>query len=330
MVGLGDGVAVVVVLRLLLRLAADDVAHGVDAHLPAEALRALLDVGDVAAAVLDVGEGGEQEVAVLRREIAPGRAEGGVHGDGTRHLDAGRAADHALEVVVLALEVERLVGGVAALDDVDPLGRLDVALLAERHAEHRELLRVPAADDVQSRPSLGDVVDGGQGLGGVERMHDRHVHRHEQADPLGGAGEPGRPRKGLEGPFPHAVLAAEALPAGDGEEELDAGPVGDAGRVEIVVPPGAPALRHVGDGEAAIGVRGEDPQLEAVRPLQGMRLDDHGLSSARAAVLEDGGGDPSSLSSSALRTVKNACSAAAMKVDMRSAAATGSRRTKAS
>ena len=184
-IGLRDGIAVVIGPRLLHRLAADDMRDRIDADIAADLLGAFADVGDMAAGIGDLGEGREEIVALGGGKVASRSAEGRVHGHRARRLQAGRAADRVLQRVVGAVMVEGLVRGVEPLDDLQPLGGLVVALLDQRHAEHAELLRIPAADDVEARAALADVIDGGQRLGRVERMHQRHMHGHEQADLLG-------------------------------------------------------------------------------------------------------------------------------------------------
>ena len=205
-------------------------------------------------------------------EIAARSAEGGVHRHRPRLLQARRPADGLLEVVVGAVVIEGLVRCIEPLDDLEPFGRLVVALLDQRRAEHAELLRVPAADDVEPGAALADVIDRRQRLGRIERMHQRHMHGHEQADPLGRGGEARRPGEGLERPFAHLVLAAETVPARDRQEEFQPGAVGDLRGGEIVLPAGLPALRHVGDGQPAIGIGREDAELQPVRAFERMRF----------------------------------------------------------
>src|SRR5690606_27241552 len=76
----------------------------------------------------------------------------------------------------------------------------------------------------------------------------------------------------LIGPFAAVHLAAEALPAGDRQDELQPGRVGHAGDVDDLVPLGLPALRHRRQRQAAIGVEREDADLEPVRPVHRMRI----------------------------------------------------------
>ncbi len=102
-------VALVIGLRFRVGLAADDMADGVDADLAPRLGAARAHVLDMAAAVLELREGREQIVAALGGEGAPGLAEGGVHRHRARALQARRAADHALQPIIFALEVERLV-----------------------------------------------------------------------------------------------------------------------------------------------------------------------------------------------------------------------------
>ncbi len=103
-------------------------------------------------------------------------------------------------------------------------------------------------------------------------MHQRHVHGHEQADLLGRGGKPCRPGECLERPLAHLVAAAETAPARDRQDEFEPGAVGDLCRRQIVLPTGQPALRHIGDGEPAIGIGREDPELQPVRAFQWMRF----------------------------------------------------------
>ena len=79
MIGLGHRIAGVIIIGLLLRLAADDMADRIDADLPADGCCALIDVCVMPPSVLDVGERREQEFAMLRGEIAPRPAESGIH-----------------------------------------------------------------------------------------------------------------------------------------------------------------------------------------------------------------------------------------------------------
>ena len=77
-------------------------------------------------------------------------------------------------------------------------------------------------------------------------------------------GKRGGIRKRLEAPLPAVHLAAEALPAGDRQEELDARAVGHLRDLDHLVPTRRPPFGHAGQRQAAIGICGEDPQLEAI------------------------------------------------------------------
>ena len=254
MVGERRGVALVIGVGLGLGFAADDVADRVDLHRAAKPLGPRADVGDVFWGVGQLGKGCEQAVAMLRCEIAAGRTEGGVHGHWAWRLQAGRAADDALQVVILAPKIERLGRRIGPLDNRQPFARLIVASLRQCDAEHCKLLRVPAADDVEPGTALTDVIDCRQRLGRIERMHQRHMHGHEQGDIACDAGKACRPGEGLERPLAHMVLAAKTLPAGDRQEKFEARFVSDCGRSQIVIPACPPTLGHICDGEPAIGI----------------------------------------------------------------------------
>ncbi|ESW92444.1 hypothetical protein X770_05820 [Mesorhizobium sp. LSJC269B00] len=252
--------------------------HRVDADVAANLVGPLADVGDMLAGIAHFRKGREQIIASGGGEIPARATESSVHGHRAWNLQARRPAHRLLEAIVGAFIVQRLVRGVELFQDFDPFGGLVVALLDQRRAEHAEFLRVPAADDVQAGAALADMVDSCQRLGGIERMHQRHMHGHEQADLLGGHRQSCCPGEGLERPFAHLVAAAKATPARDRKHKFQPGAVGDLRRRQIVLPACRPAFRHIGDGQTAIGIGRKDAELQFVRAVQGMRFDHHGNS----------------------------------------------------
>ena len=97
-------------------------------------------------------------------------------------------------LIMHAVKIDRRVAVVGLDDDVDPLLRLHIGIFHQRHAEHVELVRIPAANDVQSGAAVADVIDGRQRLCRIERMQQRHMHGHEQRDALGDAPQARPPR----------------------------------------------------------------------------------------------------------------------------------------
>ena len=179
MVSHRHGVAGVISLCFLHRLSADDMRHRIDADVTPGLVCPFADVGDMATCIGDLGKGRKEVVALGSRKIAPGSAKSGVHRHRSGRLQAGRAANRILQRVVGPVIIERLVGSVEEFDDFQPLGSLIISLFDQRHAEHAEFLRIPAADDVEPGPALADMIDGGQRLGSIERMNQRHVNGHE-------------------------------------------------------------------------------------------------------------------------------------------------------
>ena len=94
-----------------------------------------------------------------------------------RLLDREDVAHEVVEAVVLALVVERLVGGPGLLDDLDVLAGAGVALvLGEGVALAALLVVVAAGDEVDGQPAVADLVEGGERLGGERRVgHVRAV-----------------------------------------------------------------------------------------------------------------------------------------------------------
>src|SRR5262249_28061269 len=111
-------------------------------------LRSLLHVLDVLAALVDVDERREQKIRRLGSKLPTGRRERRIERDWTRDLQRPRPAGDILELIELAVVIERRVGGVDACDDLEPFKSLGVAILAQLQPEHREFLRIPSAKDV--------------------------------------------------------------------------------------------------------------------------------------------------------------------------------------
>ena len=82
----------------------------------------------------------------------------------------------------------------SCLSSGGPLGGVLVALvvLALAQAEHRELVRIPAGDDVEPEAPARDVVGGRAHLRHEQRVHERCVHGREDLDAVG-HGEQRRP-----------------------------------------------------------------------------------------------------------------------------------------
>ena len=70
--------------------------------------------------------------------------------------------------------------------DVEPfLAVVVTGVGVDGDAVQVEFRLVPAADDVQAGAPVGDMVDGGEGLGGESGCNQRHVHGAENGDPFG-------------------------------------------------------------------------------------------------------------------------------------------------
>ena len=175
---------VVIGLGLGLRVLADDVAAGEDPDLAPELVPGeLLDLGDLLRRRLEGRQASEDQVAVLRREAAPGRARARVHDHRIRLLDRLGLEHAAGDVEVLPLEVVRSVDGPELLQHLRPLVGDLVALvvLTLGQPEHRELRRVPAGDDVQPEAAAGDMVGGRAHLRGEHRVREGNVQASRPA-----------------------------------------------------------------------------------------------------------------------------------------------------
>ena len=211
-------------------------------------------------------DGREQAIRIARREIAAGFRIPRAH----QHRPAAppwlRLAAHGLELVVAAVEVERLVLRPDAVDDLQPFLGVVVAavVIAERNAHHAELDRVPARDDVEPEAPVADVIGGHHLLGGKDRIDERDVERAERRDLLRRGEQPARPRQRLEGRALGVALALVAVPAADRQQELEAGLVGELRRLDVVVPGRVPALGRLGQAQPALAVHPEQAELELV------------------------------------------------------------------
>src|SRR5580704_13838765 len=124
----------------------------------------------------------------------------GVHDDGIRRLDRLRLQVAALDAVVLAVEVERLVFAPQQLDDSQPFFGAGKArlVLQERDAEHFHFRKIPAVDYVERIAAIGNVIDHGRLLGGNDRMVERDMRGRDYARVFGRAGDARGPGEGLE------------------------------------------------------------------------------------------------------------------------------------
>ena len=181
---------------------------------------------------------------------------------------------HALELEELSVEIEFVLLGPGALDDIEPFLRVIVAgvVLALLDAEHLELAFVPAGDDVEPEAPFADVVGGDELLGGDQRMEQRRMHGAEHGDPLVARQQAGRPGDGFERGAMEIGVAAVAFPAADRQHEIDAGVVRHTGEPQAIGPARRPALRHLGGGAAGRAVRAEEPDLERIGIVHGDAL----------------------------------------------------------
>src|ERR1700722_15958995 len=118
--------------------------------------------------------------------------------------------------------VEWRAAGEDALHDFGPLETLGIAVLDHRQAEQRELLRTPAADDIQAGAPARCMVHRRQRLRCEHWMYHRHMHGGEQRDALREASKCCGVSQRLKAPLAVVNLAAETLPARDRQEKLDA------------------------------------------------------------------------------------------------------------
>ena len=128
----------------------------------------------------------EQAIGIARGEFAAGFRIAGAHQDRPAAPPWLWFAEHGLELVVVAVEVERLILRPDAIDDLQPFLGIVVAavVIAERDAHHAELDRIPARDDVEPEAAVADVVGRHHLLGGEHRIDEGDVERAERRDVL--------------------------------------------------------------------------------------------------------------------------------------------------
>jgi hypothetical protein len=156
--------------------------------------------------------------------------------------------------------------GPELLEHLRPLVGDLVALvvLALGEAEHRELGRVPAGDDVEAEASARDVVGCAHHLGGQHRVGERDVEGREDLDALRRGEQAARPRERLEGAVAEVGAAAVAAPARDRDDRVQADAVGVAGEPQVLLPARLDLALDVRERHAAAEVDPEQRQLEGV------------------------------------------------------------------
>ena len=137
-------------------------------------------------------------------------------------------------------------------------------MIAERNAEHAELVLVPAANDIQSEAAIADMIAGGDLLGGEDRIDQSHMQGGKGDDVFGRRQQPAGPNQGFERRAVMIGLAAIAGPAAKGQHELKPRRVGHLRDLDIVFPSRLPTLRHRRAGNAAGTVGGKYADLELV------------------------------------------------------------------
>src|SRR5262249_34438855 len=147
----------------------------------------------------------------------------GVHHQQRLATVRARRAGQTLELIVGAIVVERPLAGPDPFDDAPPFGTLGVptVVLQLVHAEHLELVVVPATDQVRADPPLPDVVGGGELLGGEQRVVERNGERAEDVYALSRRQQSAGPGDRLEARAVRVGLTAVALPAGNRDQALD-------------------------------------------------------------------------------------------------------------
>ena len=120
------------------------------------------------------------------------------HPDRDRLLHRFGREDHVVEAHILAVEFRRL-GGPQFLACCHPFVGHVAAIVERGGADCLELFAAPADTDAQRQAALGEVVDGGQHLGGQHGRAVRHHHdRQDEAKLLRQRGDIGRGRQLLE------------------------------------------------------------------------------------------------------------------------------------
>jgi hypothetical protein len=178
------------------------------------------------------------------------------------------------QAVEVALERDRVVAPEEAGDDLQPfLEAGEAAVGGEQvEAERGVLPLLPARAEPEAQPTAREVVDGGGGPGGGDRVaeRDRRDERPE-LDPRGVRGEPGERRPEVEGGERRAVLvdevvgaeeAGEAVLLGGAAQRLPARPVQsvlalDHQRHVHVLPPPTPTLPDLASDSAMLDPAGQ-------------------------------------------------------------------------
>ena len=150
----------------------------------------------------------------MRGEIASLRGETGGYDHRARLLQRSRCPLYTFQVVELAVVVERLVGLIDPHQDVIPFPSALVGPVKLANTEHSELGLIVATHDVERGPSVADVVQRRQRLGGKNRRHDRRLHRRAQHDIAGQCGESRNVGKRFEAVKTNIVLTAITFPTG--------------------------------------------------------------------------------------------------------------------
>ena len=158
----------------------------------------------------------------------------------------------------------------ACLQEIEPLGRIFVAVIVRAHvrAEHVELVLEPAAHDVEREPAIGDMIDGGRHLRHHQRMNQRHVAGRKHRDIVRQRAERGRPGEAFEGRAVEVRRAAVAAPTADRKQRFHAGSVDRLRDLHRVGPVELPGFRHGGDGGAMAAIESHDPELHPVAAKQ--------------------------------------------------------------
>ena len=181
-----------------------------------------------------------------------------------------RLAPDGVGVEAFAVEVELLVLGPCPLEEVEPFGRVFVAVIVRAHmrAEHVELVLEPAAHHVEREASVGHVIDGGRHLGHHQRMHQRHVAGGEHGDVVCHRAERRCPGEAFERAIVEVRRPAIAAPASDRQQRLHAGAVDRLRDLPGIGPVQLPGFRDGGDGRAMAAIERHDAELHPVAAEQ--------------------------------------------------------------
>jgi hypothetical protein len=131
-------------------------------------------------------------------------------------------------------------------------------------AEHRELVDVPTAHDVQAETAAADVVRRNDLLRGEHRMQQRRVNGSENTHALRCRQQPRCPRQRFVRRAFKIGFSTVAFPASDRKQEIQAGLVGEFGHTEVVFPIPRPAPRNERRRAPRGAIRAEQTQFELV------------------------------------------------------------------